>query len=164
MAAAASWVFDTSVQDHRADVLECPPAELAGEIAGNVAVERLVVATVRIAYARVQKKSPQARVLLPAVYAVERAVGVALEQGVITPSARMACAGVKEKRPRVSIRLSAVFAVLAHVTPSQISTSQLPNFRPPTRRMILSLRSLIICHSIPLSVTPNSRDSSAVVT
>ena len=120
MAAAASWVFDTGVQDHRADVLECPPAELAGEIAGNVAVERFVVATVRIAYARVQKKSPQARVLLPAVYAVERAVGVALEQGVVAPPARMACAGVKEKRPRVSIRLSAVFAVLAHVAPYQI--------------------------------------------
>ena len=114
MVAAASWIFDTGVQDHRADVLECTPAELAGEIAGNVAVERLVVATVRIAYARVQKKSPQARVLLPAVYAVERAVGVALEQGVIAPSARMACAGIKEKRPRVSIRLSAVFAALAH--------------------------------------------------
>ena len=116
MAPAASWVFDTGVQDHRADVLECPPAELAGEIAGNVAVERLVIATVWIAYARVQKKSPQARVLLPAMHAVERAVGVTLEQGVIAPSARMACAGVKEKRSRVSIRLSAVFAVLAHVT------------------------------------------------
>ena len=116
MAAATSWIFGAGVQDHRADVLECPSTELAGEIAGNVAVERLVVATVRIAYARVQKKSPQARVLLPAVYAVERAVGVALEQGVITPSARMACAGVKEKRSRIPIRLSAVFAVLAHVT------------------------------------------------
>ena len=116
MAATASWVFDTGVQDHRADVLECPPAVLAGEITGNIAVERFVVATVRIAYARVQKKSPQARVLLPAVYAVERAVGIALEQGVIAPSARMACAGVNEKRSRVSIRLSAVFAVLAHVT------------------------------------------------
>ena len=115
VAAAASWVFDTGVQDHRADVLESPPAELAGEIAGNVAVERFVVAPVRIAYARVQKKSPQARVLLPAVYAVERTVGVALEQGVIAPSARMVCAGVKEKRPRISMRLSAVFTVLAHV-------------------------------------------------
>ncbi len=39
VAAAASWVFDTGFQDHRADVLECPPAELAGEIAGNVAAE-----------------------------------------------------------------------------------------------------------------------------
>ena len=114
MPAAASWVFDTGVQDHRADVLECPPAELAGEIAGNVAVERLVVAPVRIVDARVQKKSPQARVLLSAVHAVERAVGVALKQGVIAPSARMACAGVMEKRPRIPIRLSAVFAVLAH--------------------------------------------------
>ena len=113
--AAASWVFDTGVQDHRADVLECPPAELAGEIAGNVAVERLVVAPVRIAYARVQKKSPQTRVLLPAVHTVERAVGVALEQGVIATPARMACAGVMEKRPRIPIRLSAVFAVLAHL-------------------------------------------------
>ena len=54
MAAAASWVFGAAVQDHCADVLECPPAELAGEIAGNVAVERFVVAPVRIAYARVQ--------------------------------------------------------------------------------------------------------------
>ena len=116
MTAAASWVFDTGVQDHRADVLECPPAELAGEIAGNVAVERLVVAPVRIVDARVQKKSPQARVLLPAMHAVERAVGVALEQGVVAPSARMACAGVMEKRPRIPIRLSAVFAVLAHAT------------------------------------------------
>ena len=116
MAAAASWVFDTGVQDHRADVLECPPAELAGEIAGNVAVERLMVAPVGIVDARVQKKSPQTCVLLPAVYAVERAVGVALEQGVVATSARMACAGVKEKRPRISIRLSTVFAVLAHAT------------------------------------------------
>ena len=72
MAAAASWVSDTGVQDHRADVLECPPAELAGEIAGNVAVKRFVVAPVRIMDARVQKKSPQARVLLPAVNAIEQ--------------------------------------------------------------------------------------------
>ncbi len=104
MTAAASWVFDTGVQDHRADVLECPPAELAGEIAGNVAVERLVVATVRIAYARVQKKSPQARILLPAMHAVERAVGVALEQGVITPPARMACAeGEASAHPHTTV-------------------------------------------------------------
>ena len=116
MAAAASWVLDTSVQDHRVDVLECSPAELAGEIARNVAVERLVVAPVRIAYARVQKKSPQARVLLPAVNAIERTVGIGLEQGVIAPSARMACAGIMEKRSRIPIRLSAVFAVLAHAT------------------------------------------------
>ena len=74
-----------------------------------------MVATVRIVYARVQKKSPQTRVLLPAVHAVERAVGVALEQGVIATSAWMACAGVMEKRPRIPIRLSAVFAVLAYV-------------------------------------------------
>ena len=127
MAAAASWVFDTGVQDHCADVLECPPAELAGEIAGNVAVERLVVAPVRIVDARVQKKSPQARVLLPAVNAIERAVGVALKQGVIATSARMACAGVKEKRPRIPIRLSAVFAVLAHVTYLVEGGCSLPN-------------------------------------
>ena len=116
MAAAASWVLDAGVQDHCADVLERPPAELAGEIAGNVAVKRFVVAPVRIVDARVQKKRPQARVLLPAVHAVERAVGVALEQGVIATPARMACAGVMEKRPRIPIRLSAVFTVLAHAT------------------------------------------------
>ena len=114
MAAAASWVFDTGVQDHRADGLECSSGELVGEIAGNITVEWLMVAPVRIVDARVQKKRPQTRVLLPTVYAVERAVGVALEQGVVAPPARMACAGVMEKRPRVSIRLSAVFAVLAH--------------------------------------------------
>ena len=112
--AATFWVAGASAGHHAANVAEFPPAELAGEIAGNVAVERFVVAAVRIVYARVQKKRPQTRVLLPAVHAVERAVGVALEQGVIAPSAWMARAGVKEKRPRVSIRLSAVFAVLAH--------------------------------------------------
>ena len=116
MAAAASWVFDAGVQDRRADGLECSSGELVGEIAGNITVEWLMVAPVRIVDARVQKKRPQTRVLLPTVYAVERAVGVALEQGVIATSARMARTGVMEKRPRVSIRLSAVFAVLAHVT------------------------------------------------
>ena len=115
MAAAASWVFDTSVQDHRADVLECPPAELAGEIAGDVAVERLVVAPVRIAYARVQKKSPQARVLLPTEYAVERAASIALEQSMIAAPSRMVHAGIAKKRRRIAIFLTAVFAVLAHV-------------------------------------------------
>ena len=35
MAAAANWYFDTGAQEHNANVLECPPAELAGEIAGN---------------------------------------------------------------------------------------------------------------------------------
>ena len=116
MAATASWGFDTGVQDHRADVLEFPPAELAGEIAGNVAVERLVVAPVRIAYARVQKKSPQARILLPAMHAVERAVGITLKQGVIALvwAAWMMVAGVPEKRPRISIFLPTVLAVFAH--------------------------------------------------
>ena len=151
MTAAASWVFDTGVQDHRADVLECPPAELAGEIAGNVAVERLVVATVRIAYARVQKKSPQARVLLPAVYAVERAVGVALEQGVIAPSARMACAGVKEKRSRIPIRLSAVFAVLAHVIKNYCANCSGYSFPSITTwKRILPPSALTIFISVPI--------------
>ena len=116
MAAAASWVLDAGVQDHCADVLERPPAELAGEIAGNVAVKRFVVTSVRIMHARVQKKRTQARVLLPAVDTVERAVDIALEQGVIATSARMACAGVMEKRPRISIRLPTVFTVLTHTT------------------------------------------------
>lgn len=35
MPAASSWVFDTGVQEHRADVHESPPVELAGEITGN---------------------------------------------------------------------------------------------------------------------------------
>ena len=115
MAAAASWVFGATVQDHRADVLECPPAELAGEIAGNVAVERFVVATVRVVYACVQKKSPQARVPLPAVYAVERAASIALEQSMIAAPSRMVHAGIAKKRRRIAIFLTAVFAVLAHV-------------------------------------------------
>ena len=117
MAAAASWVFDTGVQDHRADVLECPPAELAGEISGNVAVIRFVVAPVRIVDARVHKESPQARVLLPAMDAVERSASVALEKRMLAlvRTARMMVAGVSEKRRRIPIFLSAVFAVLAHV-------------------------------------------------
>ena len=116
MVAAASWVFDTGVKDHRTDVLKCPPAELAGEIAGNVAVERFVVAAVRVVYARVQKKSPQARVLLPTVYAVERAASIALEQSVIAAPSRMVHAGIAKKRRRIAIFLTAVFAVLAHIT------------------------------------------------
>ena len=118
MAAAACWVFDTGVQDHRADVLECPPAELAGEIAGYVTVERFVVATVRIVHACVQKKRPQVCVLLPAVDAVERPAGIALEECMLAlvRTARMMVAGVPEKRCRIPIFLSAVFAVLAHVT------------------------------------------------
>ena len=115
MAAAASWVFDTGVKDHRADVLKCPPAELAGEIAGNVAVERFVVATIRVVYARVQKKRPQARVPLTAVYAVERAASVALKQSVIAAPARMVYAGITKKRRRIAIFLPAVFAVFAHI-------------------------------------------------
>ena len=35
MPPAANWFLDTGVQVHCADVLGCPPAELAGEIAGN---------------------------------------------------------------------------------------------------------------------------------
>ena len=118
MAAAASWVFDAGVQDHRADVLECPPTELAGEIAGNVAVKRLVVAPVRIVYARVQKKRPQVCVLPSAVDAVERSAGVALEKRMLAfvRAVRMMIAGVPEKRRRIPIFLSAVFAVFAHVT------------------------------------------------
>ena len=51
------------------------------------------------------------------MYTVERAVGFALEQGVMTlvGAVWMMVAGVPEKRPRIPIRLSAVFAVLAHV-------------------------------------------------
>ena len=41
--AAASCFFDAGVQDYRADVLECLPAELAGEIAGDVAAYLVVV-------------------------------------------------------------------------------------------------------------------------
>lgn len=46
MVAAASLVFDTGVQDHRADVLGCPPAELASEIAWDVTVVRFTVSSV----------------------------------------------------------------------------------------------------------------------
>lgn len=121
MAAAASWVFDTGVKDHRTNILKCPPAELAGEIAGNVAVERFVVAAVRVVYARVQKKSPQARVLLPTVYAVERAASVALEQSVIAAPSRMVHAGIAKKRRRIAIFLPAVLALFTHgITPCLI--------------------------------------------
>ena len=68
--AAASWIFDAGVYDHRADVLECPPAELAGEIAGNVAVEGLVVTPARMACAGVKEKRPRVSIRLSAVFAV----------------------------------------------------------------------------------------------
>ena len=70
MFAAASGVLLTGVQDHRADVPECPPAELAGEIAGKVSVERLVVATVRMMVASVPEKRRRIPVFLSAVFAV----------------------------------------------------------------------------------------------
>ena len=121
MVSAASWVLDTGVQDHRADVLKCPPAELAGEIAGNIAVERLVVAAVRIVYARVQKKRPQARVPLTAVYAVERATSIALKQSVIAALSRMVHAGITKKRRRIAIFLPTELAVFTHgITPCLI--------------------------------------------
>ena len=41
--AAASCFFDTGVQDHRADVLECPPAELAGKIAEDAVIAYFVI-------------------------------------------------------------------------------------------------------------------------
>ena len=46
MPPTASCFFDAGVQEHRADVLECPPAELAGEIAGDVTAYLVVVFTV----------------------------------------------------------------------------------------------------------------------
>jgi len=100
------------------NVFVLPTAELASECSRDVAVIRFVVATVRVACARIQKESPQARVLLPAMDAVERSASVALEKRMLTlvRTARMMVAGVSEKRRRIPIFLSAVFAVLAHVT------------------------------------------------
>ena len=140
MVAAASWVLLTGVHHHCVNVFVLPTAELASECSRDVAVIRFVVATVRVACARIQKESPQARVLLPAMDAVERSASVPLKKRMLAlvRAARMMVAGVSEKRRRIPIFLSAIFTVLAHVTPSQISTSQLPNFRPPTRRLILS--------------------------
>jgi len=79
MLAAASWVLLTGVHHHCVNVFVLPTAELASECSRDVAIIRFVVATVRIVYARVHKKSPQARVLLPTMNTVERTVGVALE-------------------------------------------------------------------------------------
>ena len=116
--ATASWILLTGVHHHCVNVFELPTAELASECSRDIAVIRFVVAPVRIAYARVQKKSPQARVLLPAMDAVERSASVALEKRMLAlaRAVRMMIAGVPEKRPRIPIRLSAVFAVLAHGT------------------------------------------------
>ena len=117
MAAAASWVLLTGVHHHCVDVFVLTPAELAGEISGNVAVERFVVAAVRVVHARVQKKRPQVCVLPSAVDAVERSASVALEKRMLAfvRAVRMMIAGVPEKRRRIPIFLPAVFAVFAHV-------------------------------------------------
>ncbi len=117
MFAAASWVLLTGVHHHRVDVFVLPTAELASECSRDVAVERFVVAAVRVVHACVQKKRPQVCVLPSAVDAVERSAGVALEQGVIAlvGAVRMMIAGVPEKRSRIPIRLAAVFTVLAHI-------------------------------------------------
>ena len=46
MPPVASWFFDTGDQNHHAGVLECPPAELAGEITEDVAAYLVVVFTI----------------------------------------------------------------------------------------------------------------------
>ena len=117
MAAAASWVLLTGVHHHCVNVFVLTPAELASEGSRDVAVIRLVVATVRIVHACVQKKRPQVCVLPSAVDAVERSASVALEKRMLTlvRTVRMMIAGVSEKRRRIPIFLSAVFAVFAHV-------------------------------------------------
>jgi len=50
--------------------------------------------------------------------------------------------------------------ILAHVTTSQISTSQLPNFRPPTRRMVLSFCNM----DYSITFTPYSEKCLSAVT
>ena len=117
MVAAASWVLLTGVDHHCVDVFVLTPAELASECSRDVAIIRFVVATIRVVHARVQKKRPKARVLLPAVDAVERSASVALEKRMLAlvRAARMLVAGVPEKRRRIPIFLSAVLTVFAHV-------------------------------------------------
>ena len=124
MTAAASWVLLTGVHHHCVNVFVLPTAELASEGSRDVAVKRFVVASVRVACARIQKESPQARVLLPAMEAVERSASVALEKRMLAlvRAVRMMVAGVPEKRRRIPVFLSAVFAVFAHVAPPQINT------------------------------------------
>ena len=79
MLAAATGIFHTRIQHHRADVLEGSPAELAGVLAVNPPLVGLVVTTVRIVHAGVQQKRTEVIVLLPAMDAVERTLLVALE-------------------------------------------------------------------------------------
>ena len=114
MAAIAFGVLGAAVGDHRSDVGIRAAAELAAEWAVGIPLERLVVATIRIAQAAVRHERTELRSLFPAVDADERSALESLEKGVVAASGGMERARVVQEGPGVRVRPSAVFAVFAH--------------------------------------------------
>ena len=116
MGPAAFGVLGAAVGDEVAEGGIGTAAELASERAVRVALERLVILTVRVVVATVGHQRAERRVALSAVDAEERAVFVTLEESVpsLPESARMMRAGVREKALCIRVLLSAVLAVFAH--------------------------------------------------
>ena len=116
MVPAAFGILGAAVDDEVAEGGIGTAAELAGERAARVALERLVVRSVRIVHTAVGHQRAERRVALAAVDAEKRAVLVALEESVLAfpESAWMMGAGIREKALCVRVLLSAVLAVFAH--------------------------------------------------
>ena len=114
MAAAAFGVLDAAVGDHGADVWIWAAAKPAAEGTVRIPLERLVVATVRIAQAAVRHERTEFRFLFPAVDADERSALGSLEKDVVAAPGGMERARVVQEGPGVRVRPSAVFAVFAH--------------------------------------------------
>ena len=127
MAAVSFGVLGAAVGDHGADVGIGAAAEPAAERAVGIPLERLVVATVRIARAAIRHERPELRSLFPAVDADERSALGSLEKGVVAASGGMERAGVVQECPGVRVRPSAVFAVFAHgLTCFRVSPGRVP--------------------------------------
>ena len=89
MLPAACRVLQARIQHHRADVLECSPAELAGEVAADPALVGFVATSVRIVQTRIQHERTEIVVLLSAMDAVKRPFLVALEERMLAASVGM---------------------------------------------------------------------------
>lgn len=114
MAPVAFGVLGAAVGDHGADVGIRAATEPAAERAMRIPLERLVVATVRIAQAAVGHERTEFRSLFPAVDADERSALGSIEKGVVASSSGMERARVVQEGLGVRVRPSAVFAVFAH--------------------------------------------------
>ena len=114
MLPAAGWIPRTGIQHHRADVLECASAELAGEAAVNPPLIWFVVPPVRIVLTRIQHERTEIVVLESAMDAAERPFLVTLEERVFAAPIGMMSTRIRQQRPRVVVLLSAVAAKFTH--------------------------------------------------